>query len=377
MEALTKEHKRALEAQVQAAYGWQRGTFVSVRNNPSLISKYNRRFRLSSHAALAARIRVENKFIRSMRVDSAPLLIDLMEGMQHNGELDHHAEEAAKLYYALRTPKTPDKVTQERIKEYMSHNRSVRASIRESLRHTSSELDLDWTKPFSNFKAAITMFHFSAAIVLKNVVTHAKSYGTYVILDLQEKAFTGAVFTEADWFQINMILNTFPEVRDAIMSRDNMVKLTGFKDSMFESLRSTIEEKLYKNIEGGAGAKELAKEMAYRLADDHKKLPNIPEHKYELWARTEGAIVQNDALMKLGEESGCNGKIWQAVMDERTREGHALNDAAGVIPVDDVFPDGSTDGGGGSVSPFNCRCSVGPALLPKDKRADRNKPNKK
>jgi len=76
------------------------------------------------------------------------------------------------------------------------------------------------------------------------------------------------------------------------------------------------------------------------------------------------AIAQNEmgkaiesANLKMAIANGYKYKAWNTVGDARVRESHVMNEAAGPIPIDEPFPNGSMFPNDG-VDDINCRCTL-------------------
>ena len=100
-----------------------------------------------------------------------------------------------------------------------------------------------------------------------------------------------------------------PELLDIVENRENLITLSGFVAADFEQLRGVMINDFYAGSEGPIGARAIASKLRHTLGASG----NIPKHKFLLWARTEGAIVQNDTLRAIGRAAEMNGKIWISV----------------------------------------------------------------
>ncbi len=168
-------------------------------------------------------------------------------------------------------------------------------------------------------------------------------------------------FLEDDRLLADIVFRNEPRLLIPILARNNEIVAVQLSKQEFEELRDILKESLYERAGGALGMRDIARELRKEFVN------NIPKedlmYRTDLWARTEGCIMQNDALMELAKEGGMDGKVWQTVGDNRVRMWHVMNEADGVIPIGDTFADGSMDAGSGSVSPFQCRCAVGGAML--------------
>jgi len=197
------------------------------------------------------------------------------------------------------------------------------------------------------------------------IVTDKMRASDDVVLASAMQRAGGGAFTEADAALLDLALGDIvsgttagkkmPTLFDAIANRPNLIGVPNFTDDMFDELKNTIRERVAKRVGGAEGARDLARAIGRDLrAQWGQKLSGVGRNKLMLWSRTEGVVIQNDAVLARGDELGMDGKDWQSVGDNRVRPGHVDNDAVGVIPRKEIFPDGSTDAGSGSVSPFNC-----------------------
>ena len=187
---------------------------------------------------------------------------------------------------------------------------------------------------------------------------------------LPEREESARAFTSDDIGLVEIVFGNRPsQLADSIAQRVNRITSVPLTDAMFERLRDTIMRSLYQNAVGALGAVGLADQIEAEFGSVLGDATEAIADRAELWARTEGAVMQNDALLSIAEQSGMDGKIWQSLQDGLVRTfatsdgDHVINDEDGVIPLGDRFSDGSTDGGSGSVSPYQCRCAVGGALL--------------
>lgn len=363
MATLTDADKKRIEAQVRSAY--QRPPYfaagVSTRKQANAL---NARIRVAMYHAFAERDAIADRLVETLATDVAPVMKRTVQRLIADRIVLEHARKAERLATDLRKYKSePVAETTQAIRAHLAKRPEILRDVREDISRTVGKENVDWLELRASIPAALALQHYTATKAL-HTVPISKTLLEVADLLLAGTLYksTGAAPLDAfDWFTARTIIAQYPEVGEAIQERTNMITLPGFTSSMFEEVRDEFRDQLYLRAAGGKGAEALASELSNKLlAVD----PNIPKSKFMLWARTEGAVVQNDAMMKLGERGGLNGKQWYAILDEVTRDAHVLNHNAGVIPMSATFPDGSTDGGSGSKSPFNCRCAVGPALLP-------------
>ena len=331
----------------------------------SEIEIINRRLRAMAVLNDSRRMAIERKFLYSVTADATlPLQLVMAAMVKHRVHVEY-AQNATQLFDSYRRRDQTDAVALKEFREHISvSNNSLRADLVRDMNAVAYEGDISFADAYRNFLPLFVLLDYSSAYTLGSVL-HKPKMCVIDCRDFLGKAKTVPGFSPEDWTFVNMVVQrAYPEVEAAIKARGNEITLQGFTDSMFDTLADEMDKKIYGRKGGALGAEALAAEFEDALT---KKFPKaaakIPEHKFQLWARTEGAIIQNDALMRVGTENDMDGKQWTAIIDNRTRQGHIDNDADGVIPVDATFSDGSTDAGSGSVSPFNCRCVCGPALL--------------
>jgi len=292
------------------------------------------------------------------------------------------AKDALDVYQSVRRRDRDDKTTKAEVREYLRENeKGVNARIDRIVRRANERGLFDGSRE-TILLHMVLIAESGAKFLVRSLRGDLDSITKEILFGYQKAA------SPADKFLLYYTIGEgdFPplpasaqmgELLDSIQKRTNEITLGGFNDKMFETVRGTIKENLYEAVDGGKGAAEIARRLGKELRAKFADLPKEANNRLMLWARTEGCVVQNDALMARGEDVGMDGKVWQTVGDSRVRDAHIMNEGAGVIPMADTFPDGSTDGGSGSVSPYQCRCAVGPALLPsKRSKKEEDKPKK-
>lgn len=311
-----------------------------------------------------ARERIANNFAVAMVEEFTSDLADLMAVWKKHDVWGDLSSDAAALYLSLRKKGEPESHTRAALHAYLvEHADGVDKRIDRIIR-----------------RAPISVFNGDVFTVKAFFVLFAELGGAFITRALKGEfdvitkqlisTYTKASVTKAEELlvQITCGEGDFPplpasaqmsELAQTIASRANQITLNGFTPAMFETLRDTIKTNLYDAMEGGAGAEEIARKLGQDLSVKFgSALPPEAKNRLMLWARTEGCVMQNDALMKRGSDLGMDGKIWQNVGDSRVRTqpngGHVANGGQGVIPVTERFIDGSLDAGSGSVSPFNC-----------------------
>lgn len=182
--------------------------------------------------------------------------------------------------------------------------------------------------------------------------------------ELEQAASNVGIADEVSLLLLSIVYRYEPRILDALQDRRNLITAVNMTDAMFNDIKTAIRDSFLH--QGGAlGARAMARQIGASLSNHFIDgiVPEEYEKRLMLWARTEGAVLQNDALMAMSKDAGMTGKIWTTVGDNRVREHHLANEADGVIPINKPFSDGSMDGGSGSVDPYNCRCVVCGAML--------------
>ena len=87
--------------------------------------------------------------------------------------------------------------------------------------------------------------------------------------------------------------------------------------------------------------------------------PDISKARADNIAQTETATALSKASLDRMQDMGIDGKEWVTAGDDRVCEICLDNQAAGVIPIDKVFPSGHMHPPGCE----NCRCALAPAML--------------
>lgn len=122
-----------------------------------------------------------------------------------------------------------------------------------------------------------------------------------------------------------------------------------------EGTREMLQSVIASSIDEGATMDELAD----NLADSFGFSPE----RAEMIARTETAMADSAGQMAAYKESGVvQGKQWTTSQDDLVSEECNANEAAGVIPLDDLFPSGDD----APPAHPNCRCAIVAVLMPED-----------
>ena len=303
----------------------------------------------------------------------------LSESMQRTGLGDFLSTEVSRLVSSLRLLGEPERTTRARVRRALREDATATVRIEDALRQAADVIG-DFGEGAENvLRTARGLFVESGAAFVRRQVDAGRRGVVFEELARSLSTPTLKAFTSDDEVLVDEAFGRVPkELADAIANRSNRITSVRLTDQMFEVLREIIREAMYENAGGALGGRDIANIIADRfgglLGDDLDEI----ERRAELWARTEGAVAQNDALLSVGVDAGMDGKIWQNVGDglvrtfETSDGDHVINDADGIIALNETFSDGSTDGGSGSVSPYNCRCAVGPALLEDARRGRRD-----
>jgi len=350
---------------------------ISLRENRAKLTTGNVRAINNFIPAQAARIvlarkRLEMKIARSMiRVytERAGMLFAYLE---KSGLAQQWINETVRLYTALHKPGESIEQTQRAIKQELKQDTTVMYNVGERLRNANED-------SHAQLERMVAPLYIGSALFAEDGVLWGRKQMQFLDTNNKQngaqrtsKATAATVFNEEDAIFAALTFETGSEMRlltayadrgKAFIDPKNKLTVQGFTPKMFSSLQDTLQTELF---EKGNGMREQASVLWKSLATKYgSKLPSDASNRIELWVRTEGATVQNDALMAIGKEADMDGKRWDSVGDALVRPAHQDNTSAGVIPVKDNFPDGSSDAGSGSQSPYQCRCASGPALLDK------------
>lgn len=334
------------------------------RMSPTDVLRFNRFFSRNAPALVSERVRLERRTIRSVSRYARGELDRLNAAMRARGSWDRFADDAARNYLSLWTPSASDAEMRRRLRADARADEALQGAILAEIREASREAGNVFDDLFDVFFRWMILSAESGAAFAHAYIRQSQDD---VIERVVRQVEIEDLFSAEDGAFVDVVFSREPRLLDSVLDRANKIKLAGFSDSMFEELRDVVRVGMYENITGGLGAREVARRIGRTFEG---RIPDeVFKRKTELWARTEGAVVQNDALMEIGKDAEMNGKAWQTVGIysglNKVRDAHIDNEADGVIHIDETFSDGSTDGGSGSRSPWACRCAVGPALLPK------------
>lgn len=342
--------------------------------------RINRYVTNNADILIAKRERVAKRVARVLSGFYLNRWAEAVIGMRERGDLREIEDDVAQTYRALKTPTTSDARVIELIKQE-STDRQITAFIESRVENALSRIDL--SKDERLMLRALVLLAEPAALFVHRQVRSLRS-ATLVDVGLLQferrrtertaKALNIDQIKIMEDFGVNddlfvdIVMGKPPDqLIGAIGNRQNYLQM---RKQMFSDFKKGMKQDLYHRIGGAAGAEEIARRISAEYQNQLLAKGGMAAQKRALlWARTEGAIIQNDALMMKGIEAGMDAKRWVNVGDDRVRTfatgpgDHVVNMGDGIIPIQDVFTDGSTDGGSGSVSPFNCRCTVGPAML--------------
>jgi len=123
---------------------------------------------------------------------------------------------------------------------------------------------------------------------------------------------------------------------------------------MDDETKTRLAQTISDGIQNKRGIDGLARDIRNTFDD-------MSKYRSKLIAQTETNTALSTASYDRMNGMGVTGKQWVTVGDADVRPAHQENEAAGVIPINQPFPDGSMFCPG--VDPFNCRCTLAPAML--------------
>jgi len=118
-----------------------------------------------------------------------------------------------------------------------------------------------------------------------------------------------------------------------------------------ETTKKAIRAAVLEGIDAGLDLRKIAKRVQQALEDDAKTRSFVI-------ARTEVHTAASFGMNEAARQSGIvREKRWITAGDDRVRELHVMNEAAGWIPFDSPYPSGAMfPGDGGPEDVINCRC---------------------
>ncbi len=123
---------------------------------------------------------------------------------------------------------------------------------------------------------------------------------------------------------------------------------------MNEETKTRLAQVISDGIQNKRGIEGLARDI-------RKEFDDMSKTRSKLIAQTETNTALSTGSFDRMKAMGVTGKQWITVGDSKVRPAHQRNEEAGVIPIDQPFPDGSMIVPG--VDPFGCRCTLSPAML--------------
>jgi len=129
-------------------------------------------------------------------------------------------------------------------------------------------------------------------------------------------------------------------------------------DFFIEKINETNFEKLKASMSEGLEQGEGTRELVNRIRDVYDE--DISVKRAEVIARTEVGVANQVGLLNGYKNAGMGIKIWVAVLDDKTRDTHAMIDGE-EVPIDMPFSNGlmmPNDPAGSASEVINCRCSI-------------------
>jgi len=337
------------------------------------VKRFNKFVQLNAPLMVSRRERLVRRSERVLSTYVAERLRDVALYMRANGLFDQLERDMVSLYNDMRQPNETDAKVKQDIRNQARNTPRVENFLNRLFKQVvRSRFGPLFPGMRERVNIMRTLFAEDAALHTRKQIALR---GKVLVVDahLLQKAQHPDEFTEEESQFVRIVFGQRPtQLLDSIVGRQNKIRVVRLTREMFQDLKDVMREGLYENMHGALGARDVARKLVKRFESDLLDVgfpPDKIRNRLMVWARTESAVVQNDTQLKIAVEAGMDGKIWQSVLDDRVRTippgpgDHVANDAVGVIAITARFPDGSTDGGSGSVSPYNCRCVVGGALL--------------
>lgn len=136
---------------------------------------------------------------------------------------------------------------------------------------------------------------------------------------------------------------------------ERMKKVMAQKAKFYaKTTTNTTFERLENTLSAGMEANETIPQLTERVQG---VFTEYKTYRAELIARTESTTANNEGLIEAYRQSGvATGKEWIAVMDDRTREEHAMLNGE-IVGLNENFSNGLS-----YPQEPNCRCLIGPAM---------------
>ena len=121
-----------------------------------------------------------------------------------------------------------------------------------------------------------------------------------------------------------------------------------------ETTKKAIREVVLNGIDDGLSLVKVARAIREKFEEWEGASPGV--YRSAMIARTEVHAAAGFAMHESARQSGVvNEKHWLDAGDDRVRDAHVTNTAAGWIAFDDVYPNGASYPGDGT-DDINCRC---------------------
>ncbi len=148
--------------------------------------------------------------------------------------------------------------------------------------------------------------------------------------------------------EVGVSLNLVNERAAAWAEKHAADLVTDISDNTRDMLQSAVVDA----IEQGMGSRELAARISASVG--------FSEARAETISRTELIRASNAAALDAYKASGVvDGKSWATAGDDAVEEDCEMNEADGVIPLDDAFSSGDD----APPAHPNCRCDILPEFL--------------
>ena len=136
---------------------------------------------------------------------------------------------------------------------------------------------------------------------------------------------------------------------------ERMKKIMAQKAKFYaKTTTNTTFERLENTLSAGMEANETIPQLTERVQG---VFTEYKTYRAELIARTESTTANNEGLIEAYRQSGvATGKEWIAVMDDRTRDEHAMLNGE-IVGLNENFSNGLS-----YPQEPNCRCLIGPAM---------------
>lgn len=161
-----------------------------------------------------------------------------------------------------------------------------------------------------------------------------------VLTEMLERAGVATVFGAGENFLMTSEIMSWLDKKASVFS-------TQINETTFNTLKEVIAE----GVTGGQNYNQLAVTIQETYGD-------ISKARALTIARTEVGYAMSKGRFESYKQSGVNIKIWVAVMDDKTRDSHAMMNGE-ERPIDMPFSNGlmtPREFGGSASEVINCRC---------------------